>query len=187
MPNWLIEDLGLVAILLGVGALLLAGIWWRDRRTKFLTAAVVLATLGAVAGLLWLFVDTDQRKIKRKVEEMAAGIPGDLDRVFRHISPTFRYGTRSKDDLRRAAADAIRQRNVTEVRVWDVAVEQADRATRTARVSFSFKIRGNWSAGNEFFQCRATFYLDDDGEWRMREFQVFSPTNINDPLTIPGL
>src|SRR5262249_57388158 len=101
------DDLGLVALLLGAGALLLLVAWWRDRCVKFLSAAVGLAALAAIAGLLWMFVETDQRKIKRKVEEMAAGIPGDLDRVFRHISRTFRYGFRNKDDLRKAAAHAL--------------------------------------------------------------------------------
>lgn len=187
MPSWLIEDLGLVAALLGVGTALLLAVWWRDRQRKYLIAAGVLAVLAALAVGLWSFVDTDQRKIKRTIEEMAAGIPHDLTRTFGHISPTFRYDTHGKDSLRRAAEDAIRRGNVTEVLVWDVKVEDADRAKRQARATFTFKIRGAWSKGIEVFFCRATFHLDDDGEWRMREFRVYNPVNINDPLTVPGL
>ncbi len=187
MPNWLIEDLYLVAVLLGVGAALSLAVWWRERQKKYLLTAGVLTVLAFAAGLVWFVVDTDQRQIKRKVEEMAAGIPTDLNRVFSHISPAFRYGSHDKTGLRKAAEDAIRKGNVTEVRVWDVRIEEPDRAARQAKVHFNFKIRGNWSAGAEFYYCRALFRLDDDGQWRLQEFKVFNPANINDPIAVPGL
>lgn len=187
MPSWLIEDLGLVAALLGVGTGLLLVVWWRDRQRKYLIAAGVLAALAAVSVALWYFVDTDQRKIKRTIEEMAAGIPHDLNRVFGHVSPTFRHGARDRDDLRRAAVDAVRQRNVTEVRVSNIQVEDVDPAQRRARVNFNFRIQGNWNAGMGYFFCRATFHLDDDRAWRLHEFRVFNPVNVNDPITVPGL
>ena len=187
MPSWLAEDLGFIALLLGIGALLLFWAWWQYRQRRFLFAAAVVAALSLVSGLFWAFVDTDQRRIERKIAEMAGGIPNDLDRVFRHISSTFRYNSHTKDGLMRAARDAIRQRNVTEVRVWDIEVTQIDRTQRRSDVHFYFKIRGNWSAGNEFFLCKAVFHLDDDGEWRMANFQVFNPANIKDPMSVPGL
>jgi hypothetical protein len=187
MLTGFVDDLGLVAILLGLGAAVLVGLWFRGREKKYLYAAGVFAALGLVAGLVWFFAETDQRKIRRKLEEMAAGIPGDLNRVFRHISTEFRYGSQDKNGLRSAAENAIRQRNVTEVRVWDIKLDSVDRDKREGRVNFRFKISGKWSEALSMFFCRATFRLDEDGEWRMQNFTVYNPVNINDPIQVPGL
>ncbi len=189
MPSWLVEDAILVAIVLGIGAILLLAAWLRDRDKRYLIAGAVLAVLAVVAAVIWFAVDTDARKIERKVKDMAAGIPRDLDRTFRHVSAQFLYGTdRDKRALRRAADDAVRQGNVTEIVVRDIHVEEADRQKGEAKVNFRFRIRGKWAQGGEFtFFCRSVFRLDEDGEWRLRDFKVYNPVLTNEVIPVPGL
>src|SRR5262245_28919448 len=189
MPQWLIEDLGFLALLLSVGAVALLIGWARTGNRKYAVAAGVTAGIAIAAALVWFFLNQDQREIRRKVEEIAENVgTRNLDRVFRHVSAEFRYGSHDKRALREAAQEALRRRDVTGVRVWDVQVEELSREQRTARVSFHFKGRGNWGTGAEFYLCRAVFVLDPDHEWRLKSFQVFNPAvNTNEPIAIPGL
>ena len=60
---------------------------------------------------------------------------------------------------------------------------------RTATVIFKVKTHGIDDARDvPFYNCRANFILDRDGEWKRRTFQLFLPTvdpMRRDPIALP--
>ena len=133
MPTWLIEDLHLIALCFGLAAALCGFLWFRDRKRPYLVAAAALAFAALFGTGLWYFLNADQRQLTRKVHEMAAGIPNNLNLTFSHIAEDFRYGSHDKRSLRQRAEEVVKARNVTQVRVWDIKVFKVDRAARRAR------------------------------------------------------
>lgn len=186
MPSWLVEDPAVLYILLFTIALFLAVAWWRTRQRKL---AAGLAGVVLVAGLVWLLdtlIVTDHERLLLNLESLAdAARRRDLDRIFQHISSSFRYGGMDRTAFRRRADDAVRRFGVEEITLWDFKPLQVSSASRTASVEFLAKARGNWSKG-EFFLCRAEFVLEGD-QWRMKGFQLFNPAvDTQRPVDIPG-
>src|SRR5207302_10229369 len=100
-------------------------VWWRTKRRPYALGAVTAVTL---LGLIWLllyalpllFGETDSKQIERKIREMAAAVKtNNVDRIFRHISENFHFGSHDKASFRRRAEEVMRARDVEEVIVWD--------------------------------------------------------------------
>jgi hypothetical protein len=184
MPSWLVDDAGVVDVLLGVLALALAAGWWFTRKRGYLVGVGVVVLLVLAVWLLGRFAETDAKQIKGKLEAMAAGVEeNNLDKTFQHISEKFRLqGHLTKDAFRQRGRGLIDSGEVQRVKVWDVDVRDIDRDKKTATVHFMAKPEGTvFGAGGQFFKCRATFMLDPDGQWRLQDFQVFYPAT--DPAT----
>jgi hypothetical protein len=180
-------------MLLGVGAVASVVLWWKSRKPAF--AAVAIACAGLI-GLLWLLsylFPSDAKKIDMALQEMSDGVQThDLNRIFRHISSQFQQGpptfgsTLSKAAFRDLAQGILKSRNVTEVRVWDVQIEELSRPRRSARVVFFAKPKGNWGSEVHYL-VRAEFVLEEDNQWMMKKFEVFNPyVEQRQPLHIPG-
>src|SRR5439155_8189258 len=90
-------------------------------------------------------------------------------------------------EIPRFAEEVSHRRNVTEFQPWGFIPGDVSRQKRRGELEFSFKIRGDWSAGTEYFLARTVWTLDSDGEWRLQTFDVFNPfTDTNSPIQIPG-
>jgi hypothetical protein len=179
-----------VSLLLAVTALGLGVAWWNTKKEKYGIGAGIAAALipclwflGPLAG-----IETDEGQIEHKVQEMAAGVKAhDLDRVFAQISADFHYNALDKNTFRQRVEQAIRNRDVRDIAIWDFTVENISRNDRTAVVSFNVKPQGNWSEGREYYLCKAWFVLDPDNQWRLARFQIANPfVETNQPLAIPG-
>jgi hypothetical protein len=193
MQSWISDNFDVVIILLSLAALALAYFWWRTRQRYYaLGAGAAVLLLGLVCLLVFLlpllFGESDSQQIERKVREMAAAVKArNLDRIFRHVSNTFRFGSLDRTAFRQKAEEVIRRRDVEEVIVWDFERGEIAREKRSATVSFMVKAESNWQ-GSEFpYRCEADFVLDSDGQWRMRGFQIFNPVvDSKEPIHIPG-
>jgi hypothetical protein len=121
------------------------------------------------------------------MREMSDGVrQRNLDRVFQHISESFRVGAADKAGLRRLADSAQQDHRVDEIVIWDVALEPITDG-KNAVVKFLFKVKGSFS-NETFFRGKAYFVRDPDGQWRLQRFEVFNPAaDSNTPIPVPGL
>lgn len=170
-------------VVLGVGLLVSAALWWRDRRRGELWAvgAFALALLGLIAA--GVLIDTDAKRIDRVLRDMARATQDrDVGRIFSHVSETFAVAGMDKLEFRRLVERRIGE--VESFSLWDYQARDISRAERRAVVTFALKAHGqSWQA--PFYRCRATFVLDPDGQWRLLNFDLFPPQS--DPMTAPPI
>jgi hypothetical protein len=169
----------------------------RDRRkaprtvSALLLGGLAILVLALLAGGVWLtdrLVETDEEQIEHAVREMAEGArTRDVDRVFRHVSESFR--SRQGNDKERFKDFARQHINhgIEDVPVWDFHFEDVSRPKRTASVSFLFKVKGvRIGRAQEFSaRCEAKFHLDPDGQWRLQSFQLLNPVTPSDTIPVP--
>jgi len=99
----------------------------------------------------------------------------NLDQVFKHVANDFQFGGANKAEFRKRAEGYLNQGEEAGLRVWDVNVRDLSRPNRSATVVFKVKIQHPQTSGVEFYNCRARFTLDPDGQWRLKGFQLFPP------------
>jgi hypothetical protein len=189
MQTWLADNLALIIMLLTTAVVVLAYVWWRPRQRAYAIGGGLFLVLIGLVCLLPLFLgESDKQQIERKLQEMAASVKTrNLDRIFSHISSDFQYRSQDKAAFRKKAEEAIRQRNVEEVVIWDVKLVELSRPKRLAKVAFSVKGRGNWSGGQEYYRCVTDFRLDPDEQWRMKTLAIYNPFVETDrEIPIPG-
>jgi hypothetical protein len=193
MQSWLTDNFDILVILLGILALALGYSWWRTKRRYYMFGAgAAVLLVGVVCLLVYLlplvFGETDSQQIERKIREMAAGVKArNLDRIFRHVSDSFHFGSLDKTAFRQRAEQIIRRRDVEEVVVWDFERGEIAREKRAGTMSFTVKARSNLRGSELPYRCEADFVLDSDGQWRMRGFQIFNPiVESKEPIHIPG-
>jgi ketosteroid isomerase-like protein len=179
-----------VYLVLGIAVFALAVAWWMTRKRAYAFGVGVGAVLVAVLWLVSTFVQSDAKQIEQNIRDMGSGVEAnDLDRVFGHIAGDFSVGSMDKSAFRRYAERFLRLHHVTGIVVWDYEPGEVSRADRTALVNYKVKAHGIEDAqGVPFYNCRATFVLDADGQWRLRTFQLFLPTvdpARGEPIPLP--
>jgi hypothetical protein len=183
-----VEGSPTVYLLLAFGLLVNLGLWWRTRKRSFLIAAGVFALLIGGYYLLDRSVDTDDKKLVRAVNDIAADLTaGKVDAAMKLVSDAFDgYGS-NKKGLEDYCKLHISRGEVSSFKVWDVTVEQVSRAERTATVRFNFKVQGSWGESLPTWFLRVNFVLDPDDQWRVKSFAIYdSFNNSNTPVAIPG-
>jgi hypothetical protein len=177
MPSWLVDNprdvflvLGLAAVGLGIG-------WWRTRRPGYALGLVLVALALLIVLGLWYLVDTDAKQIQYKVKAMTDAVAaGSVDKIFAHVSDQFSLqGRLKKDQFRERVERHIRGNDVTKIEVWRFEPLEISRAERNAVVIFKVKAEGSAFRGYEFFNCKATFVLDPDEQWRLKDFRLYWP------------
>jgi ketosteroid isomerase-like protein len=187
MSNYVYDNATLLSMLLGLTALTLLALWWRTRRWTLALGGGI--TVGLI-GLVWLLASfSDQRRLERTVEDMAAAVEAkDLDRILKHVAEDFHFQSTNKASLRKNMADTINSGNLTAAKVWDFEIVELSHETHTAKIAFKVKPVGNWGSSTQFFRCEALMGIDPDGEFRMKTFQIFNPfvETRSTPLSVPG-
>jgi hypothetical protein len=200
MPNWLADPPFSLYVILLVAAIipLFAAFFLRppaqkrDQKQKKPSTKTILAAISAIAFLLLLALKTcdrlfesDREQIERKLKEMSDGVrERNLDKVFQHVSDSFRYGTRSKAQLREAGDRELQQ--LTEIPIWDVTIHDVGKDDATATADFGVKAKGP-NIPEHQFNCRARFVRDPDGQWRLQGFELFLPPGFKDSFQVPRL
>ncbi len=188
MPPWLVEGNPTLYLVLICAELVFLALWWQTRRRRYAVSAGMTAALILGVFLLDRAVESDSEQMVRKVQEISDGVRRrDFQRTFSHVSDSFRRGGFDKRHFREFAEQVSQARNVTEFTAWGFEPGEVSREKRRAELEFFFKIRGNWSAGNEYFLARTVWVLDPDGQWRIQNFDVFNPyAESRTPIDIPG-
>jgi hypothetical protein len=164
----------------------------RDEKKKGPSARAILFGISGLALLLLLglwacdhFVESDTEQIDRKMHEMSAGVhERNMDNVFRHVSDSFHVGSANKAAFRQLADGAIQRQDITEIEVWDIAVESVSRETKTATVRFRFKPKGRVPE-NAGYIGKSKFVLDPDKEWRLQSIEISD--SLGNPIQVQGL
>ncbi len=176
MFTWFIDDPTLVWAVLGIAALILGVLWWRYQSKTLLTAVLAVAVLFGLSLLPYFLLDSDARRIRRAVEAMADGAASrDTAQVFAHISDSFRIGTMDKQAFRARVSNPIATGEAGQIHIWDYRARHVSRDQRRATVTFSAKGSGPDARGVEWYNVRAEFVLDPDGQWRLQTFELFLP------------
>jgi hypothetical protein len=196
MPSWLVDDPTDAYMVLGLLALVLGIIWWFNRGEDFgkkklgwlkgliarrLTlnqccgmGLTLIGFLAVVILALYLFVDTDNKRIRRAIREMSDGVKEDnVDKIFSHISNQFRLVGMTKESFRPVVESHRRNGDVTEVAAWGFEQAKFTEDKKEATIEFMIKPKGSITQG--WFRCVATFVRDPDGQWRLKTFSVFNP------------
>ncbi|MFL5240733.1 MAG: hypothetical protein ACJ8FY_01380 [Gemmataceae bacterium] len=174
-------------LLVGVAFLLLFA-WWQTRKKRYLKALLPVLGLALIYSLIGHFVETPQQQITRKLREMADGVThNDLDKVLAHISEDFHVGSTNKRAFRTKAHELMSGFGVTKMVVWDIDVVNLDKEKGTAQVNLAIKTFGDFrGSGDLFYNGRALFQRDPDGQWRLQSFQIFHPfIDTQTPLPLP--
>jgi hypothetical protein len=184
MFDWLFEGRLTVYLALAVAALILLGLWVRNRKRGWLAGVAVVALLGLAYFLLDRVVETGREQIARKLQEMAAAVKArNTDGIFRHISDTFRVQGRDKASFRADVDGILRSGGVSDLEVWNAQVTDDN-----GGVSFFAKPKGRLPGTDAYYLVRARFVKEGDGQWRLDSFQVFKPfADTTTPLDIPHL
>jgi hypothetical protein len=182
--DWLFEGRLAVYLFLAVVAVILLGLWWRDRRRGWLFGVAAVGVLIGIYFLLDRLVETRSEQISRKLQEMAAGVKaGDTERIFLHVSDRFTFA-----GLNKAAFQAAVDRILQARRVTDLAIFDFQPLDERGRVFFRAKPIGDEQGLNIAYIVRAQFVRDPDGQWRLQSFEVFNPVvNTNTPMQVPQL
>src|SRR5438874_6215599 len=198
MPSWLVDDPTDAYMVLGLLALVLGIIWCFNRGEDFgkkklgwlkglmarrvtlnQCCAMGLTLIGFLAVVilaLYLFVDTDNKRIRRAIREMSDGVKeNNVDKIFSHVSDQFQLMGMSKATFRREVENRRGRGDVTEVRAWGFEEPQFTEDKKEAKIEFMIKPVGNLAPRQTFYRCVAAFVRDSDGQWRLKTFAVFEP------------
>lgn len=175
----LLDDPTPLYVILGVGLLVAAALWWRDRRPGQLWAFGTFALALFVVMVANRLIDTDAKRIERVLRDMAqATKERDVGRIFSHVCDQLTVASMDKAEFRRLVDQRIGE--VESFALWDYQPREISRTERRAVVTFAFKGHGH-SGQAPFYRCRATFILDADGKWRVLGFDLYAPQS--DPMT----
>lgn len=185
MPGWFTP----VVVVLAVVALVFFINYWRTRQRKHLAGLGISLALFGVVWYIASLIPTDTRAIEKSLMEIVAGIRNrNTDQVFANLSEEFRYRTHNKSSFRDRVDRHIRAGDAADLELWDYEPDMISRAEKKAEVHFNVRSSSVTPSGREFFLCRAKFFLENDGKWRMQSFELFNPfVETNRPFDIPGL
>jgi hypothetical protein len=171
---WIVDNLGIVCLVLGIIALCFIWAWWQTRNTKLLVGAGAPLLLMVLAWVLSLYIVTDRIQLVLDVETMRDLVnDAKLDAAIRHFDDEVKVDTMQgvmtlkQADLQQLAKGNMRNYGVKKIDVWNIQVEEADRPKAT--VSFYLKPQDS----EERARCRMGFVYKN-GKWRVNAFTVES-------------
>jgi hypothetical protein len=183
MPDWFTP----LIIILALVALALFVAYWNSRKTKYLIFAGALLGIIVIVWLIAGLIPTDRKAIEAVIEDMRAGVRNrNPDQVFRHFAKDFKFRSTNKKDFESQAERIVRGGTVTDINILGYDKVETSRSEKKAEVIFRFQPLG-LGDNRAFYQCEATFVLEDDGQWRMQKFEVYFPIGDHQPVPIPGL
>lgn len=188
MLQRLVENRSSVYLLLGVAAIIVGTLWVRTRERRYAYG------IGGVAGLFALFFfinllrsETDGEQIERKVKEMAAAVQArNLDGAFQHVSDQFHRGTIDKAALHAFAKNVIDRGELTDFQVSKFERVRFHRVGDQQIGTIVFRVKAITNDNVIPFRVEADFVRDSDGQWRLKNFQLYL-LNSTEPSQVPGL
>jgi hypothetical protein len=159
----------------------------QDRRS-----AIRFAVAGAVL-LVFFLIDalseSPREEAVRKVTAMAdaASVP-DPDRFVEHVSQSFDYNGKNREDLRQSTAwGEVRARHAR-IAVWGFGRDAFERISDT-EVEIGFYAKAQTPEGQFLARyVKSRFVKDPDGQYRVKTMRFYNPADrgINTEEPIPG-
>jgi hypothetical protein len=181
---WVVDNAILFYLLLGLVGLALAAGWWMTRDRRYLIGLAVVFGLALLVWLLTRLIITDRQQLRHIIEEMAEAV-GDRkpEVIVKHLSRDFDYYGLTRATMAQHVANAIRDYDLRYVGVWEFDIEKLSRAEGKATVAFRAKV--DLGENRSQWVCRGFFVLED-GQWRMKGFNIYNPVvNTDQPIQIP--
>jgi len=170
---WIVDNLGVVLLVLGIVALCFAAAWWTTRKNKLLIGLAVAIAMMPLAWGLSLYIVTDRMQLVRDVETMRDLVnAGKVEDAIQHFDDEVKVDTMQgevtlkKSALKDLAKGNMSRYGVKRIDVWAISVEEVARPHAT--VTFLLKPQD----GEERGRCRVGFVLAANGKWRVKTFTV---------------
>jgi hypothetical protein len=185
--EWMFEGYWVGYAVLGVLAIISLLIWWTSRKQAFLYAVGVFLVLILGYALLDRAVETDREQIEQRLKAMGRAVKDRKpDVILSNVSDDFHYGTMNKKAFQARVTNALDNREVRDLILWDFEFPSEGRTENSRPVHFKAKPFGTpIGDDNPGFIIKSHFDRDKDGQWRLKDFEVYGPTDINTPLTLP--
>jgi len=168
--DWLFEGKAWVYAILGGAVVILAALWVRDRKRRWLyPIGGLLVLVGCTSSSTWRW-DAPRRDQAQAAGDGRRSQKRDTEGIFRHISDRFKLGTLDKAGSGRRLDAVLRAREVEDLRIWDVVADD-----ERGKVVFKAKPHGSRTGTAAYYLIRGEFVRDGDGQWRLRTFEVFNP------------
>src|SRR5262249_39447146 len=107
---WMIDNVNLVYLLLGLVGLVCAVQWWQTRKKRYVIALGVIVALIGLVFLLTRLMVTDRQRLVQTVQEMAQELQErKLDRFFEHVSPNFLHRGMDAQAFRTDVAEKLKR------------------------------------------------------------------------------
>ncbi len=114
MPDWLFEGLWQIYAVLGLTALVLLILWWRDRRRFWLYGIAIAGGLALLYLLLDFVVETDSEQIGHNLQEISKAVHDhDLNKAFSFVADDVAVEGMNKKALQDTAALYVNNNNGT--------------------------------------------------------------------------
>lgn len=177
---WLVDNVGIFQIILGICALGFAAAFYLNKRVKFLAIAGAFVAGIALFWLLSQLIVTDRKRLEINVREMAdAVVTGKEDVLLGHWADDFQFQGINREPLAKAATRTAKHFKVDHIRIWGWQVDNVDRKAGTADVNFGATAEG------KPYRFRGRFRLVGD-QWKLQRIDAFNPLVDQDtPINIP--
>ena len=180
--SWLIDNAGVLYLLLGLVATGYVVAFWLTKRVKYLLIAGGVVALIALFWLLARLVPTDRKQIEASIFGMSdAFVAQRPDDLFKYVSKDFTFAGENRAQFDKKARSTIEHYKVNDLRISQVDVK--DVAKDTAKAEFRATAFSSLYDGPFPMRCKADF-VREAGQWKLRAIEFF-PFNSDQPLNIP--
>ncbi len=177
-PSMLYAILAVATVLPGIMAIR------RQKRSDAINFCVALVALIALF-VIDTVVESPREQTERKINEMGqASLDKKYDKLFKHVSDSFKYKSLDKKALQEKAKQADGQ-GFGGFEVYDLA-RSSFKPMEDGTIEQGFGVKHKGEQQLQLY-VKGTFKKDPDGEWRLVTFKLFDPINMNDEKEIPGL
>jgi hypothetical protein len=185
MVSWLVDHSALGYLFLGILVLVMACLWWINRKRHYLLGLMGAIGLVAVLWLLTLFVVTDRAQIVHGVQAMAQAIEQrNLDHFFKHVSSSFDHQGMNAQQFRGYVESQLQRYKVTSFSVSKIAAYDVSRQSGKGNADFWISLEGNWEGQVLPLRCETLFVLEAN-EWRLKGFRLFV-SNTTQEFRLPA-
>lgn len=143
MKELFCEDPLMVYIVLGVAAVVLAGLWLTRREGRYLTFLLVPVVLAGGTALLDYFVETDREALERAAREIAADFQvGSIDVALGYVAASYTGFGGDRDDLIAMARSQLNRLDIRKVNLTNFEIHPAGKRAEM-KVTSTLHVEGD--------------------------------------------
>lgn len=186
MLAWLADNYFSISLLLAVIVIVALLAWWLQRSRGTLVALLASLLLLVFVILIGWLVPTDRKRLREIIRESADAVARhDVPGLVQYVDDDFRYGPVTRRNLADRAGKVLKWFDVQDVHVFNLDIEDVDRAAGKARVAFRVRIDMGGEERPLAALCRVDFRLRN-GRWKISGFRLYNAfVNTSTEIRIP--